>query len=299
MTKTEFFKQLDKMLLTGTGSITDLIEKYMSKQSSWSDYHYFADYLAEYLNKKNYHPSSEQINELWQLAAPYKSTDLIDTLLRLQGGKYNSTHLFQILKAEFYDGVTHLFELSTEYPDIYQSESNEKLYQSLKLIVQDFEKFLKGEDILLYFLQLWNPLPVFQKDLNQLIYEALVNCRIKATKILLEFGADPFANYWEEDVDTGVPIIFKAIQNEYIPVSIKVLIKYKQRSKKWNVIDEWGRNLLHYATNNEMMYEQLLKKGVNPDHRALIDDQAKVVIGKMNDTLPKEYGKTPQELVGF
>ena len=79
-----------------------------------------------------------------------------------------------------------------------------------------------------------------------------------------------------------------------------------------NVQDQWGRNLLHYVNtlpldHNDMNYEgiiykkqviqHLIKLGVDPDQPALIDDQEKVTLAKIKGTLPKDYGKTPRQIL--
>lgn len=71
---------------------------------------------------------------------------------------------------------------------------------------------------------------------------------------------------------------------------------YTVRGGNWNILDEWGRNLLHIAVGNADLWNLLMRKTVNPEHRALIDDQEKVTLAKIKGTLPKEYGKTPEEL---
>ena len=75
-----------------------------------------------------------------------------------------------------------------------------------------------------------------------------------------------------------------------------ILNTYKPPENNWNILDEWGRNLLHFAIEDKDLWNLLMRKTVNPEHRALIDDQEKVTLAKIKGTLPKEYGKTPEEL---
>ena len=305
MTETEFFQGIDKILLNNTGNISTLIKEYNGVYNTWYDTQNLVDNLAEYLNKKGYHLSLEQVKELWNIAGDYDSKNLIDTLLKIQHGKCSSNNLIQLLKTNYYkkcEGFDYIFDLTNKYPDSYQYEPDDNLYKLLTVIIDCFERLQQNREIFCYFLNILKSLPTFQRDLNQLIYYFFFNdneysSEQKMLKILIEFGADPFANYYEGDIDTGVPIVFKVIHNGIY--CIKPLLKYKRKLKNWNITDEWGRNLLHYVTDRQEIYEKLLKNGIDPDHKALIDDEAKVVIAKMKGTLPKEYGKTPRELIKF
>ena len=296
MDSIDFLEEVDKMLLSNTGNISELIDKYCH-QHPQSNHHNLVNHLAQYLNERKYHPSPEHVNELWELAGFYENINLIDTLLELQGGKCSSNNLLSTLHTVIAKGFHYIFNLINKYPNSYQYEPDNNLYKILTSIVPRFYEY-QWEEIIHYFLKIWTSSPILQKDLNQLIYYAMWNISSYSTlDILIEFGADPFANYYEGDVDTGIPIVLQTIQNNHS--SITPLLECTAELKGWNIIDEWGRNLLHYVTNDQYTYNMLLEKGVDPDHRALINDKTKVVTAKMNGTLPKEYGKTPGELVKF
>ena len=297
MTETEFFQELDKILLSNTSKISELIDEYY-RQYPQSDHHHLVDHLIQCLNKKKYHLLPEQKDELWEITGSWGDIDLIDTLLELQGGKCSSNNLLSTLHTEYAEDFHYIFDLINEYPNSYQYEPDNNLYELLKRIVSRSYQLEREKVVLPYFLKIWTSSPILQKDLNQLIYYAMWNISSYSTlDILIEFGADPFANYYEGDVDTGIPIVLQTIQNNHS--SITPLLECTAELKGWNIIDEWGRNLLHYVTNDQYTYNMLLEKGVDPDHRALINDKTKVVTAKMNGTLPKEYGKTPGELVKF
>ena len=299
MTETEFYQQLDEMLLNNTGNVFELMEEYGNEHNHGEYDRYHIIYtLVNYLEEKNYRPSAERMDELWQIASFYESTRLVDTLLVLQDGKCSFDTLIYLLETEFAKGFEYVFNLINEYPNSYRYEPDDYLYGLLKTIIQDFHSLIQGGEILRYFLKLWTSSPILQKDLNQLIYDVLTFIsNVQAASILMEFGADPFANYYKGDVDTGIPIVFKVMQNN--PRDIETLLECTVEAENWNILDEWGRNLLHYAISNQEVYEALLQKGVDPDHRAVIEDESKVVVAKMKGTLPKEYGKTPRELVKF
>ena len=303
MNKAKFLKEVDKILRTNTGSISMLIEERSNFNPDKGNT--LINELAKHLKEGDYHLSPEHIDELWEIVSNYDSTNLIDALLKIQGGKYNSNNLDCLLKTGFPKGLDYIFNLIKEHPESYQYELDDRLYEVLEGITEMFYDLKQGKEILRYFLEAAKSLPTFQSIPNKLLYatliyenwaaEAILFIEITPTTILLEFGADPFANYWEEDIDTGIPIIFKAMRND--PSNIQLLLESTIELKGWNITDEWGRNLLHYAINDEIIYEMLLEKGVDPDHRALIDDEAKVVTAKMNGTLPPEYGKTPREML--
>ena len=302
MIETEVFLDLDKILLNNTNNILEPIDELLNKY--YHQYHRplnkqtFAKYLAKYIKKTKYHPSLEQKNDLWHIAGACESPDLIDILLKLQNGKCSSNNLIRLLNAQYYSDLTYIFELISKFPNSYKYEPDNHTYELLEIIIDKFSWLKQREEILRYFLDTLSPFPTFQKDLNQLIYKALIaSLSTEGINILIELGANPFSNYYENDIDTSVPIIFKAMKHN--PYRIKPLLKYKRKLKNWNITDEWGRNLLHYVTDRQEIYEKLLKNGVDPDHRALIDNEAKVVIAKMKGTLPKEYGKTPRELIEF
>lgn len=304
MTQAEFFKQLnEKILLNDMDGVSTLLEEYYWHWRKFYERYNFTRNLTQYLNKRNYHLLPKQMNNFWDIASFYQDIKLINNLLKIQDGKYSYENLISLLKSGFYHGFDHIFNLINEYPNSYKYEPDDKLYRLLELIMDRStlpqEKQEKTKDTLYYFLNTLKSSPTFQRDLNQLTYKALAKHprgeTVDMLNILIDFGADPFANYYEGDVDTGVPIVFKAIQID--TTYIQPLLQSTVELRNWNIIDEWGRNLLHYATNDEETYKMLLAKGVDPDHRALISNQAKAVIAKMNGSLPKEYGKTPQELL--
>lgn len=303
--------EVDKILSTNTGSISELVHEYRENGGEPSGIRNLVNQLPRYLKEGDFHPSPEHMDEIWELAGNYENTDLIDVLLKLQGGKCSSKNLMSTL-SQYARGFHYILGLMKEYPDFYKYESDSDLYKLLTRIMPRFYEWGSQKDtfhysyhysekILRYFLRIWTSEPVLQKDLNELIYHALMGgdnwYNPQIVNVLIEFGADPFADCWEGNINMGVPIVFKVI--DYDCLKITPLLVCATELKGWNITDEWGRNLLHYVTDNQEIYEGLLKKGVNPNHRALIDDQAKVVIAKMKGTLPKEYGKTPRELVEF
>ena len=306
MTKTEFYQQLDEILLTGNGSILLLLNEYDHVYKSLdlniiinnSD---LVHYLLERTKQENYHLLPKQTDELWEIASFHENIDLINVLLKIQDGKCSSNNLIHTLNTGYAGIFEYIFHFIDKYPDIYRYEPDDNLYDLLKAIVQNLQWSEQGEKILRYFLGIWTSSTILEKDLNQLMYYTLTSgdnwYDPQIVNILSEFGANPLANYYEEEIDTGNPIIFQVIRDDLW--RIKPLFVCRTELKNWNTIDEWGRNLLHYATDNREIYRQLLEKGVDPDHRALIDDEAKVVVAKMNGTLPKEYGKTPRELIEF
>ena len=127
----------------------------------------------------------------------------------------------------------------------------------------------------------------------------------------LKYGADPFIIIYPENFPEGIPLLHHLIARipsgdpRYASSMVLLLSIISFARNGLNVLDSWGRNLLFYISPNSDRYysfsaeitEHLIKLGVDPDHRALIDDQQKVVTAKLNGTLPKDYGKTPREIL--
>lgn len=134
----------------------------------------------------------------------------------------------------------------------------------------------------------------------------------------LEKGADPFLNTYSGDDPDGTPLFHYCIDR--IIRSLKfdktllntIVLTVSLYTKDFNVLDNWGRNLLHYVASNVIgekytkedytsilmeLYELLVSLGVDPNHRAKIDNQQKVIVAKMKHLLPSNYGKTPEEIL--
>ena len=298
MTKEEFLDKVEKILVSGSGNesekIVKVVEQYLNEAGGFVPHYVLGDYLGEYFDDfERYFPSQRQLTEFWKLAGGLSSVGLINKLIEIQGNKVSFANLQALIATGFYNG----FECAVYNYDL----EDDHLYDLLELIVFNFSILNHDKEILTYFLDVWDPVPLFQTSLNQLIYPALIGRpKKKAVDILLAYGADPFANYWNGMTDTGVPIIFKVVENSIW--NLKVLEDFEAPIEKWNITDQWGRNLLHYAIYDPYIYNMLLSKGVDPNHKALIkleDNLKKLTLAKLNKTLPKEYGKSPAELVKF
>lgn len=72
-----------------------------------------------------------------------------------------------------------------------------------------------------------------------------------------------------------------------------------------NTLDNWGRNILHMLLMNNKfeyqghyeLYDSLVEAGVDPNHKATINNQEIVVKAKMKGELPKYYGQSPKEIL--
>lgn len=125
----------------------------------------------------------------------------------------------------------------------------------------------------------------------------------------LKNGADPFITIYPPDVPDGIPLLHYFIDDliweedtvQYILDIIALFVD------NMNVLDNWGRNLLHYVitTNNDRVniysipkiVKYLINLGVDPNQMATINNHKKVVNAKMHNNLPPGYGKTPAELL--
>ena len=115
----------------------------------------------------------------------------------------------------------------------------------------------------------------------------------------IQAGCNPFAELYLEGESQGVPLIWFYLNKQNYPTYdlVRSLSLYVGSPEEWNQVDEWGRNLLHICPYYPDFMQLLIEKGVNPDHRAVIEDKEKVVKAKMRGVLPEEYGKTPRELI--
>lgn len=298
MTKEEFLNSVEKIVISNSDNdsekIMGVVKQYLNEAGGFVPHYILGDYLGEYFDDfERYFPSQKQLTEFWKLAGELNSVGLVSKLVEIQRNKVSFVNLQELITAGFYNGFEYV---------VYDYDLEDgHLYDLLEMIVFNFSILNHGKEILTYFLDVWDPVPLFQTSLNQLIYSALIGRpKKKAVDILLGYGADPFANYWDGMVDTGVPIIFKVVKNSIW--NLRVLENFEAPVEKWNVIDEWGRNLLHYAIYDPYIYNMLLDKGVDSEHKALIkleDNLKKLTLAKLNKTLPKEYGKSPAELVKF
>ena len=126
---------------------------------------------------------------------------------------------------------------------------------------------------------------------------------------LLNYGSDPFFPVHPNDDQNlePVPLYHYLIENDGNWLDYIKFLNHPSISKrKLNTLDSWNRNILHIFvsrakkenfrdTNNLFYY--LVDLGADPDKQALIDNQQKVVTAKLNGTLPKDYGKTPREIL--
>lgn len=128
-----------------------------------------------------------------------------------------------------------------------------------------------------------------------ILHHALIWYNDKAVYYLLKYGADPFLKVYPSRYKHGIQLLHFMSYNNTL--SSDVLAKLNLPFEKISRPDEWGRTLLHMAYNNPSFFNSLVQMGFDPDRRALIDDQQKVVSARMKGILPKEYGKTPKELL--
>ena len=293
MTKEEFFTALDELIRSDAGiqsyNLDDEILKLLEPDSSTAEY---ITYLAEYLVDPRYqHPNPKQTKILWYLANQFNNVSLIDALITLNGGKVECNLLVEILTKHwyatfehaiyFYDNdITYSYNLIHDMvnfyePPVFNTQAINNLLNSIKskLITSD-------------------------KHLNSLLYKAIAT-NSKMAEALIQHGCNPFSNYWNNhNIDTGIPILFAIVQTPY---GYEFLKQHNDTQEWWNTTDKWERNLLHFVVKNKWpdkkFYDLLVEKGVDPDHRALIDNEEKVTLAKIKRTLPPEYGKTPRELL--
>ena len=293
MNKEEFMKKVQITFAATSESIMDVVKQYIHEAEGFTPSSVPAGYIGEYLEDgNNYFPGPQQIGNLWRVAGETQSVDLIHTLLEIQNKKCTYDNLCALLETGFHNGFMYtVYEYDVE---------DGHLYELIQKIIGAFPMLNHGDKLLRYYLEMWKPLPVFQTALNQLMYKALIGQpKAKAVKILLEYGADPFDNYWEGFTNTEIPIVFKVIQSGIW--NIKPLKEYNAPEEKWNVTDKWGRNLLHHAIYDEHIYNMLLEKGVSEETKAIPVKEIweEVTVRKIKGTLPKEYKKKPKELIKF
>ena len=132
--------------------------------------------------------------------------------------------------------------------------------------------------------------PVFEHS------SGYVPLRADVLKLLAQYGA----NLFEPDENkNNVPLLFSLLSENILDYDNLLSLRYSV--KDWNITDEWGRNILHYYLTNgpvdQTLIDLLLGYGVDPDQRAAIADQQKVISAKMKGTLPWGYGKTFREII--
>ena len=105
---------------------------------------------------------------------------------------------------------------------------------------------------------------------------------------------------------TNTPFLFKLFSQVHIAFNADlfggIYTIFKKYNIDVNIKDEWNQNILHIVASIidpeiPETFRSLLQAGVDPDHRALIDDEDKVTLAKIKGTLPKGYGKTPREMM--
>ena len=115
----------------------------------------------------------------------------------------------------------------------------------------------------------------------------------------IKAGGSPFAKLGVTGRFNNVSLIwyYTSLYGSFDFDFITSCSSYIGTLEEWNTLDEWGRNLLHVCAEDNSCVEMLLEKGVDLNHRAEIADIKKVVNAKMKGDLPKEYGKTPKEIL--
>ena len=287
MTKEEFFDALDELLRSDAGiqsyNLEDKILKLL-KHYPLNDEN--QTYLTEYLaNAQHKQLNSYQIDIFWALANSYNNTPLMDALIELNEGKADYDLLTYLLEQSWYKAFEHVIQL---YDDSY-----DKLYNLIGITTLGYDPPEFNDQAINYLLNIAQPQSLPKQNLSNLLYDAIDN-NPRMAEALIQHGWDPFGGYWEEDINTGVPILFVAVQSYD---GFDFIEQHNDTQEWWNTLDQWGRNLLHFATKQEDYYDLLVEKGVDPDHRAIIDDQDKVTLAKIKGTLPPEYGKTPREMM--
>lgn len=117
----------------------------------------------------------------------------------------------------------------------------------------------------------------------------LIDVRIH--RYALENGGNPFDLINLSTYHLPIPFLFAAIQARLVKGdSLKLIAKYFD----FNILDQYHRNALHFARDQET-FDVLVELGVDPDQKCFCDDSEQVVLDKMHDCLPTQYGKTAKE----
>ena len=295
MTKEEFFDTLDELLRSTitlsnepihylTNRIDILLESAPLNDENQT-------YLTEYLVNPNcQQPDYNQILGFWYLADRFNNVPLMDTLIELNGGKVDYDLLTYLLEQSWYTAFQHAIQL---YDD-----NHDKLYDLINNIIFCYEPPVFNDQAINYLLNIAQPQSLPKQNLSNLLYNA-ITYNLKMAEALIRHGYNPFGDYWEEDVNTGVPILFAIVQGWEKLESYEAfnfIQQHNDTQEWWNTTDQWERNLLHFAVESKNLYDLLIEKGVDPNHQALIDDEEKVTLAKIKGTLPKDYGKTPREI---
>lgn len=246
------------------------------------------------------------------LLDPNKKT--VQIILNSEYSRQNNYSLNQLIQQNCFniELVDYLINLGADlnlatkqYPNPLAATANIPLKEAQELFIHliklGSEINLSTREQLPYLYYLFNNLKTYR----------IVPIYFNKLLTALKYGADPFITIYPENSLDGVPLLHYFIANitntpPYKPDSIIHLldiISFTQNDL--NVLDSWGRNLLfHISTNSYRHYSTvreitrcLIQLGVDPDHRALIDDEKKVTLAKIKGTLPKDYGKTPRELL--
>ena len=128
----------------------------------------------------------------------------------------------------------------------------------------------------------------------------------KLVSRFIDCGADPFFPVYPTENSDGVPLYHYLVENDRDWLDYLYSLNNSSISKrKLNTVDSWNRNILHIFVSrakkenfyhlNDIFY-YLVDLGINPNRRAVVGDEAKVVKAKMKGILPIGYGKTPKEL---
>ena len=297
MTKEEFFDALDELLRSDAGiqsyNLEDKILKLL-KHYPLNDEN--QTYLTEYLaNAQHKQLNSYQIDIFWALANSYNNTPLMDALIELNGGTITYDLLIHILECHWHTAFKYTIRL---YHDDINNPYN-LLYTITNYYYSDKPDYQVIEDLLTRI----NPRLLSKTQTSNLLYEAIAH-NPEVAETLIQHGCNPFSNYWNyHNIDTGIPILFEAVQTS---CGFDFIQQHNDTQEWWNTTDQWGRNLLHFATKHKdyweykNYYDLLVEKGVDPDHRAIPQDENIITLAKIKrQPIPPEYGKTPRELNNF
>ena len=174
----------------------------------------------------------------------------------------------------------------------------------------------KNELPYLYYL-----LDALGQEIKQLRIAGYITKCLLFLSTALKHGADPFITIYTDEYPDGIPLFYdffmkfgltaylSSASHKYTEILLQyILDTISLFTDNFNVTDQWGMNLLHHVIKFNVLHNKkrsyitadinrLVRLGINPNHRALIDDEQKVVAAKMNGTLPPEYGKTPREML--
>ena len=291
MTKEEFFDTLDKLLrLTSQQALQSLPYEIIGLLRIIPSNTEHDTYLAEYLTSPNHkQPKYNQLAVFWALANSFNNTPLMDALIELHGGKVTYDLLIEILDncyCTIFEYAIYLYHNNDKNPD--------HLFRIIKLTIDNYHPAEFNAQAIDNLFNTINLKSFPKEDLGNLLYYA-ITYNPRMAEALIRYGCNPFGNYWDRtiDVNTGIPILFEAVQNND---GFDFIQQHNDTQEWWNTTDQWGRNLLHFAVKHRNFYDLLVGKGVNPDHRALIDDNKLTLAKIKRQPIPPEYGKTPREL---